>query len=186
MSFDESRTFSTPGKENAFKLFAKITTPKVMTANPECSDSRISEILMETWDNLSASEKTTYELKAGAQSLEKGGHKLVANHSLKNKVQKSNLNISGLSSTPSIKEQLMRNTNRPRKLQGVPREEDHRTEKTLPFSINKLRQTFSSHPSESLMASASCWQLIGPLKSCGMWTCYHDYKIHILNPHRVH
>lgn len=38
----------------------------------------------------------------------------------------------------------------------------------------------------SLMASASCWQLIGPLKSCGMWTCYHDYKIHILNPHRVH
>lgn len=44
----------------------------VMTANPECSDSRISEILMETWDNLSASEKTTYELKAGAQSLEKG------------------------------------------------------------------------------------------------------------------
>lgn len=76
------------------------------------------------------------------------GHKSVANHSLKNKVQKSNLNISGLSSTPSIKEQLMRNTNRPRKLQGVPREEDHRTEKTLPFSINKLRQTFSSHPSE--------------------------------------
>lgn len=44
----------------------------VMTANPECSDSRISEILMESWDNLSASEKTTYELKAGAQSLEKG------------------------------------------------------------------------------------------------------------------
>lgn len=43
-----------------------------MTANPECSDSRISEILMESWDNLSASEKTTYELKAGAQSLEKG------------------------------------------------------------------------------------------------------------------
>lgn len=76
------------------------------------------------------------------------GHKSVANHSLKNKVQKSNLNISGLSSTPSIKEQLMRNTNRPRKQQGVPREEDHRTEKTLPFSINKLRQTFSSHPSE--------------------------------------
>lgn len=38
----------------------------------------------------------------------------------------------------------------------------------------------------SLMASSSCWQLIGPLKSCGMWTCYHDYKIHILNPHRVH
>lgn len=36
------------------------------------------------------------------------------------------------------------------------------------------------------MASSSCWQLIGPLKSCGMWTCYHDYKIHILNPHRVH
>lgn len=28
MSFDESKTFSTPGKENAFKLFAKITTPK--------------------------------------------------------------------------------------------------------------------------------------------------------------
>lgn len=28
MSFDESKIFSTPGKENAFKLFAKITTPK--------------------------------------------------------------------------------------------------------------------------------------------------------------
>lgn len=76
------------------------------------------------------------------------GHKSVANHSLKNKVQKSNLNTSGLSSTPSIKEQLMRNTNRPRKQQATPREEDQRIEKTLPFSIGKLRKTFSSHPSE--------------------------------------
>lgn len=76
------------------------------------------------------------------------GHKSVANHSLKNKVQKSNLNTSGLSSTPSIKEQLMRNTNRPRKQQAMPREDDQRIEKTLPFSISKLRKTFSSHPSE--------------------------------------
>lgn len=76
------------------------------------------------------------------------GHKSVANHSVKNKVQKSNVNTSGLSSTPSIKEQLMRNTNRPRKQQATPREEDQRIEKTLPFSISKLRKTFSSHPSE--------------------------------------
>lgn len=76
------------------------------------------------------------------------GHKSVVNHSLKNKVQKSNLNISGLSSTPSIKEQLMRNTNRPRKQQAVPREDDQRSEKTLPFSISKLRKTLSSHLSE--------------------------------------
>lgn len=48
-------------------------------------------------------------------------------------------------------------------------------------SLIKSFITFSS-----LIASSSCWQLIGPLKSCGMWTCYHDYKIHILNPHRVH
>lgn len=50
----------------------------MVTANPECSDSRISEILMESWDNLSVSEKTTYELKAGAQSLEKGSVLLFA------------------------------------------------------------------------------------------------------------
>lgn len=76
------------------------------------------------------------------------GHKSVAKHSVKNKVQKSNVNTSGLSSTPSIKEQLMRNTNRPRKQQAAPREDDQRSEKTLPFSISKLRKTFSSHPSE--------------------------------------
>ncbi|XP_061179926.1 PMS1 protein homolog 1-like [Saccostrea echinata] len=175
---DDSGTFSTPQKENAFKLFAKKMTSKVITANPNCSGSRISELIREAWDNLSVSERTTYELRAGAQTAEKGGTKPLLNQSLKNKVQNSKLHR-----TPSIKEQLLRTA---RKHGTSPESFIPRKEKAIPFSLRKLRETFSSCPPASQMTETQCWELIGPLKSCGIWTCYHDYKIHILNPHRVH
>ena len=44
----------------------------MITDNPESSEDRISELVGEAWDDLSLSEKTTYELKAGIQSLQKG------------------------------------------------------------------------------------------------------------------
>ncbi|XP_062604014.1 PMS1 protein homolog 1-like [Saccostrea cucullata] len=176
--FDDKNSFSTPQKGNAFKLFAKKMTPKVITANPNCSGNRITELIREAWDNLTVSERTTYELRAGAQAAEKGGTKPLLNQSLKHKVQNSKLQR-----TPTIKEQLLKTA---RKHGTSPESLIPRKEKALPFSLQKLKETFSSCLTASQMADTQCWELIGPLKSCGIWTCYHDYKIHILNPHRVH
>ncbi|XP_078321782.1 PMS1 protein homolog 1-like [Crassostrea virginica] len=181
----DSRAFSTPQKENAFKLFSKTMTPKVITDNPESSEDRISELVGEAWDDLSLSEKTTYELRAGIQNLQKGGNIPAVNQGLKVKVQRGQL-----STTPSIKEQLRRISHKHSIQAAETRSDDPRAEKSVPFSIRGLRERFSSGlpdlRGESQMIKESGWELIGPLKSCGMWTCYHDFKIHILNPHRVH
>ncbi|KAJ8313622.1 hypothetical protein KUTeg_008183 [Tegillarca granosa] len=59
------------------------------------------------------------------------------------------------------------------------------TTKIIPFSLKGLQNIYRNKPNDSQVCYSKKPQLIGQLKSCGMWCCCHGNEIHILNHHRI-
>ncbi|XP_076094356.1 PMS1 protein homolog 1-like isoform X2 [Mytilus galloprovincialis] len=161
--------------QTAFILYCKDNRSRVIAENPLADYDKVTRILDNKWEDLPDEDKDKYfqktsPVKTKIKRTSIGSEKKERNFCSKMKQQ----NKSSKSWT-TIKDQLMK-----QKLSSALQKT-----KNVSFSLPDLKTVFSQKMFASQSQNSSHINLIGPLKTCGVWIGCHSNCLKIINPHRI-
>ncbi|CAG2193109.1 PMS1 [Mytilus edulis] len=161
--------------QTAFILYCKDNRSRVIAENPLADYDKVTRILENRWEDLPDEDKDKYfqktsPVKTTIKRTSIGSEKKERNFCSKMKQQ----NKSSKSWT-TIKDQLMK-----QKLSSALQKT-----KNVSFSLPDLKTVFSQKMFASQSQNSSHVNLIGPLKTCGVWIGCHSNCLKIINPHRI-
>ncbi|XP_063420405.1 PMS1 protein homolog 1-like [Mytilus trossulus] len=161
--------------QTAFILYCKDHRSRVIAENPLADYDKVTRILENRWEDLTDEDKDKYfqktspvktKIKKTSIGSEKKERKLCSKMKQQNKSSKS---------WTTIKDQLMK-----QKISSALQKT-----KNVLFSLPDLKTVFSQKMFASQSQNSSHINLIGPLKTCGVWIGCHSNCLKVINPHRI-
>ncbi|VDH97770.1 Hypothetical predicted protein [Mytilus galloprovincialis] len=161
--------------QTAFILYCKDNRSRVIAENPLADYDKVTRILENRWEDLPDEDKDKYfqktspvktTIKRTSIGSEKKERNFCGKMKQKNKSSKS---------WTTIKDKLMK-----QKLSSALQKT-----KNVSFSLPDLKTVFSQKMFASQSQNSSHINLIGPLKTCGVWIGCHSNCLKIINPHRI-
>ncbi|KAL5007899.1 hypothetical protein ScPMuIL_016705 [Solemya velum] len=171
--------------KSGYNAFVKERRPKVVEENPDALYDEITRIVELEWENLSYGDKGKYE-ESDETEIERGKEKQRESQEevKKPKALGSKLKRKSLvppENTPTIREKLLQST----KTTKQQKQKSIFKSAQVPFSMTTLKKKFSTPLGPHQTIDPNSKNVIGCVKSCGVWFCCHGNRIALLNHHRL-
>ncbi|XP_052094851.1 PMS1 protein homolog 1-like [Mytilus californianus] len=160
--------------QTAFILYCKDNRSRVIAENPLADYDKVTRILENRWEDLPDEDKDKYFQKKSPVKT-KIKRTSIGSEKERNLCSKMKQQNKSSKSWTTIKDQLLK-----QKISSALQKT-----KNVSFSLQNLKTVFSQKMFASQSQNSSHVNLIGPLKTCGVWIGCHGNCLKFINPHRI-